>query len=367
MTVRICTSLIPAGLFLLFVSQTPIITLVKAEETAEAPGLRNTSECCAAGEALVFVADRGRKDFSWSEHPLLSQAEDLFLVNSTFDPPENEPDQIKGSIKLVKSRTMNTQELIEALSRDDSIIYAEPNYLLEFVCNGNCGDKNDPSCQKKDSGRTEDGQEAAYSQRISAEHEAAAIGQQASKEEADPDLKRGSHSNSVPKERSGKDPSLHEDGQEQKLAPSKFGPSSYIQGQIPDMTEWQWGNWNNGNLAGTWTHSGTVDIQHSKWKTQEELPEYVVAVFDSGIDETNPGLANVLWTGDVFGPGGDSHGFYLSSSSDCTSTTGLNSAHGSHIAGIIAAQANGQGTSGISSNVKLMSLRTDETFASVFS
>ncbi|MCF0260928.1 MAG: S8 family serine peptidase, partial [Erysipelotrichaceae bacterium] len=91
-------------------------------------------------------------------------------------------------------------------------------------------------------------------------------------------------------------------------------------------------------------------VQYDAWKTQEkeDLKEYVVAVLDDGIDETNPDLAGVLWNGEVFDKGGDSHGFYsgnlIPGMSPGTSTTGLTGLHGTHVAGIIASDWNGQGT-----------------------
>ncbi|MCF0259573.1 MAG: S8 family serine peptidase, partial [Erysipelotrichaceae bacterium] len=157
----------------------------------------------------------------------------------------------------------------------------------------------------------------------------------------------------------------------QELAPSNWGPSGFSEEHIPDMTEWQWSNYNKGNLNGSYQHEGSSDIQYEAWKTQEKenIKEYVVAVLDDGIDETNPDLAGVLWNGEAFDKGGDCHGFFPGEfrpgAMPGTSTTGLYDYHGTHVAGILASDWNGQGISGAAPNVKLMSLRHQDSLATI--
>ncbi|MCR4710490.1 MAG: S8 family serine peptidase [Clostridiales bacterium] len=98
----------------------------------------------------------------------------------------------------------------------------------------------------------------------------------------------------------------------------------------------------------------------SGWsKLTGEEDEVVVAVIDSGINLEHEDLVNVLWTnpGDI-GLSGE-HGYnFAKNSSDIMDENG----HGSHCAGIIAAQANnGKGVAGVASGakVKIMALSTD--------
>lgn len=79
--------------------------------------------------------------------------------------------------------------------------------------------------------------------------------------------------------------------------------------------------------------------------------DVVVAVIDTGIDLTHPDLAANLWTNGADG----SHGF------DAITHTNVpqdDHGHGTHVAGIIAAQgANGQGGVGVAYNAQLMAIK----------
>lgn len=93
----------------------------------------------------------------------------------------------------------------------------------------------------------------------------------------------------------------------------------------------------------------------------EGWDDVVVAVIDTGINPQHEDLKNVLWRnpGNLGLPGnaGDPGYNFLEGSSDVTDTFG----HGTHVSGIIAAQANNTaGIAGIASgiNVKLMILST---------
>ena len=93
----------------------------------------------------------------------------------------------------------------------------------------------------------------------------------------------------------------------------------------------------------------------------EGWDDVVVAVIDTGINPQHEDLKNVLWRnpGNLGLPGnaGDPGYNFLEGSSDVTDTVG----HGTHVSGIIAAQANNAaGIAGIASgiNVKLMILST---------
>ena len=378
----VCAALFSSGLILPSITQTPMIKKVRAEEIKEKTEKLLQTGDYVKGEALVFERDSEMTaDFSGSDE-LLSQAEEIFEVETGTDRPEKtlsaseaerkkeEPVKTKGTIKLVKSSTRSTKELIETLLEDPRVVYAEPNYILDEsseeknmdrletliqkVSSENEAAENDSSCHKaqEDEKSCKNGDEPVNEE---------AKNEETASDPADASEPEGDQQNLL------KDRLQKKEAEDQKLTPSNFGPSAYTPGQIPDMTGWQWANWNNGSMAGTYTHSGTVDMQYSEWKSQtrEEMPEYVIGVLDTGIDETNPDLAEVLWTEKAFDAGGDSHGCNMSSMVDGTSTTGLTDEHGTHVAGIIAGQWNGQGISGTASNVKLMSLRYNKNFGSI--
>ncbi len=114
------------------------------------------------------------------------------------------------------------------------------------------------------------------------------------------------------------------------------------------------------------------------WQQGGEMGEVIVAVIDSGIDYEHPDLAGQLWANsaemegragvdddgngyidDRFGwdftdaPGTSGEGDFLQRDADPRDESG----HGTHVAGIIAAAANGRGMVGVAANARLMVLR----------
>ncbi len=95
----------------------------------------------------------------------------------------------------------------------------------------------------------------------------------------------------------------------------------------------------------------------------------VVAVIDSGVDETNPDLAGMLWDEGEEHPeltalGGDAHGISTGPGMTSTAPVSAEQGHGTHVAGIIAAEWDGGGVSRVAPNVKIMSARSEVDAAS---
>lgn len=94
-------------------------------------------------------------------------------------------------------------------------------------------------------------------------------------------------------------------------------------------------------------------------------PDVVVAVIDSGVDFTHPDLSSAIWNNPADPPDGvdndgnglidDSHGWnFASNSNDLRDIA----AHGTHVAGIIAAtRNNATGIAGVASGVKIMAIQ----------
>lgn len=146
---------------------------------------------------------------------------------------------------------------------------------------------------------------------------------------------------------------------------------------------YQWDMVNNGDMFTVNDAGETVgksaagaDVQVAKaWEKCTGDPSIVVAVLDEGVDFTNPELQPNMWTNpgetvyggnyDADGNGypGDRHGFNFVRNIGLITTDDVNdSGHGSHVAGVIAAQNNnGFGISSIaggtpdSPGVKIMS------------
>ncbi len=134
----------------------------------------------------------------------------------------------------------------------------------------------------------------------------------------------------------------------------------------PDLTAFQWGERNDGHWVGS--SSAGIDIGYSAWDATAGVSDGpVIAIIDTGVDETNPDLTNKMWRSGMNYPslvalGGDECGW--TAMPDTTSTTGLTMNHGTHCAGAVAAEWNNQGTSGVSQNARIMSLAPSGMMAS---
>lgn len=142
--------------------------------------------------------------------------------------------------------------------------------------------------------------------------------------------------------------------------------------EIPDYTDEQWYyNSENGAHFPGWNTYDEEDGSPVRNVPQVDGEDVVVAVLDGGIDYNHEDLKNVMWTGgdlealkDFGGSiyGYDAVGRYKDGEvrhDDPMDEEG----HGTHIAGIIAAEWNHFGVSGALNGVKLMAVRTSSRSA----
>jgi subtilisin family serine protease len=152
----------------------------------------------------------------------------------------------------------------------------------------------------------------------------------------------------------------------------------------------QWGLHNGGQAhslsdpppaAATGTPDADADVADA-WATQDGDPSTVIAFLDSGIDVTHPDLDGNLWVnpGDptVDGVDNDANG-YVDDVNGCDLTDricapltlldppdpGLNYAHGTHVAGIAAAEYNQTpptGVAGVCPQCRIMTLKVGDAF-----
>lgn len=109
------------------------------------------------------------------------------------------------------------------------------------------------------------------------------------------------------------------------------------------------------------TTNPAVDINAAKaWESTATASEPVVAVLDSGVDYNHPDLQDKMWTADAALQakiGGGKYG-YNAIDKDETDPMDTDIGHGTHCAGIIAAQwNNSKGGAGVSQNAKIMAVR----------
>ena len=248
----------------------------------------------------------------------------------------------EGRLVLVRDEGKTTEQIIEELMADDRVVFAEPNYLVE----SSDGESASP-----------DGEDDAQ---VPATSQDDAQDPVASQDET------GIETDSSTVARSSETVTYGADAS----------------GSAPDLTSFQWAYRNDGSFAGV-AEDEAVDLEYQAWKDAAEsgnwagaaagssLEEVVVAVIDDGVDASNPDLASVMWDGgdavSYENPGGatDEHGF--SACPDGSSTEGITNGHGTHVAGIIAAAWNDQGTSGLAPNAKIMSVRHNNTVSSMLS
>jgi subtilisin family serine protease len=112
-------------------------------------------------------------------------------------------------------------------------------------------------------------------------------------------------------------------------------------------------------------HLAAVQPERTPERTPERIP--VVAVFDGGVDYTHPDLDDSMWVnpGEVAGNGldddgngvvDDVHGFNVGDGSG-DPLRGAGVAHGTHVAGLIGAEDNGVGVTGLAAgHARILSL-----------
>lgn len=130
--------------------------------------------------------------------------------------------------------------------------------------------------------------------------------------------------------------------------------------------KYQWGLYNRENASNPSNAANPAVDGHfkeawSKSTTPSENP--VVAVIDSGVDYNHPDLKEVMWNDGETIPalkemGGGTYGYNARSPvENSRDPMDQDVGHGTHCAGIIAAEWNSEGVAGVNPNVEIMALR----------
>ena len=326
-----------------------------AEEPVEAASSASASADLEPGtyvehEAIAYVvgdAGSGAGLFSFGGD-VLSGAEDLMDVDADTaaealsDDGEDAASADEGRLVLVRDESKTTEELIAALEADERVVFAEPNLTVEV-----------PEEDAEDLAAAVDlALEDELSESQGASGDAAADDGTA----ADGDTPAGD---------AAADGDTPADDAPAAEGSDMFGEDK-PDSAAADLTDYQWGFDNKAD-----GDDGTVDMRSSEWDSQnpnENLDEVIVAVIDSGVDASNPDLAPVMWdeglTSDIEQTGGeDEYGFSTVTDGGASSTEQVTNFHGAHVAGIIGAAWDGKGISGMASNVRIMSVRHNDTLS----
>ncbi|MCD9024089.1 S8 family serine peptidase [Cohnella silvisoli] len=133
--------------------------------------------------------------------------------------------------------------------------------------------------------------------------------------------------------------------------------------------EEQWGLLNNGQNIGFQAGSAGVDIDAvNAWNVTTGSSSVLVGVLDTGIDMTHPDLAANIYThtaeipdngidDDGNGYIDDVHGYDFANEDATVFDSSSDDKHGTHVAGIIAAEANDVGVRGVAPGVSLLPLK----------
>lgn len=142
--------------------------------------------------------------------------------------------------------------------------------------------------------------------------------------------------------------------------------------KIADMTDYQWGNRNTNKTLMTPEKSLNLDFDISppSWETSRtdssmKNAKGTVAVVDTGIDYNHPDLKNIMRNDMTnYVSYGGAYGYTAYEGYDPTDPMDDHS-HGTHCAGIIAAEWNEYGISGVTSGVKLVAVKAGNADGSI--
>lgn len=333
-----------------------------AEEPVEAasPASASASVDLESGtyvehEAIAYVvgdAGSGAGLFSFGGD-VLSGAEDLMDVDADTAAEalsDDGEDAVsaraasadEGRLVLVRDESKTTEELIAALEADERVVFAEPNLTVEVP-------EEDAEDAEDLAAAVDLALDAELPESRDASGDAAADGTAADGETA-------------------ADEAVADGDTPADDAPAAEGSDTFGEDKpdsaAADLTDYQWGFDNKAD-----GDDGTVDMRSSEWDSRtpdEDLDEVIVAVIDSGVDASNPDLAPVMWdeglTSGIERTGGeDEYGFSTVTDGGASSTEQVTNFHGAHVAGIIGAAWDGEGISGMASNVRIMSVRHNDT------
>lgn len=293
-------------------------------------------------------------------------------------------DDVNVDVWLVASKTATTEEMLQALKEADDpcILDASPNYKYALDDLGESesatanSEKSDVAGEEgttdADTGTENQIDEAATQE----SDESPATGADGTSEDVGgetADNDQSADSQNTPEisalNSSVASATTTSSGSSSSKAASYFTPTAPTDiTKSADATGYQWAYNSNVRYAKS-LYNTLASIGDSSWNTSPVNSAGVIAVVDSGIDYSHPDLSGSMFDMRPYlsQTGGNRYGY---NSMDPTESARDNNGHGTHVAGIIAAQTNGYGVSGVSRGAKLISVkaadsRGDLTTASV--
>ncbi len=315
---------------------------VEGEVVAVVYGATDSSDLLAGSEDLL--------EASASSASLVLDEGDSEAVAAAVSDSEDGSGQTEEpsvQIVMVKKEGASTKDLLQQLAQDTRVVSAEPNYVIQTTDfesdDGTVNDAGTTVGTEGDQGADGDSGEASNGSESNVSNEANQNDESASGENAialasDGSSDQGSNGT-------------------YQFEPSK--PSQIASGAMPNITDYQWGNTGGaGNVLTGSKESGT-DAQVPGWNQSADNAGGIVCTVDTGIDYNHPDLKDnmVDLSSYVDKIGGGKYGINTSNDGSDESNPMDVSGHGTHVAGIIAAQWDDYGTSGAAKGVQLMSVK----------
>ncbi len=245
-------------------------------------------------------------------------------------------------IVLVKKEGVSTRDLLQQLAQDARVVSAEPNYVIQIadsgVSKGTISDQGtDGDNGNSVNGDSLEGNASAVSDEYAQDHEPNA----------------GENAIAL-----ASDEGSDQDADDTyRFEPSK--PSQIASSDMPDITNYQWGNTGGADNVLTGSKENGSDAQVPGWNEDADNADGIVCTVDTGIDYNHADLKDNMvdlsaYAGKI---GGGKYGINTSNDGSDENDPMDVSGHGTHVAGIIAAQWDGNGTSGAAKGVQLMSVK----------
>jgi len=277
-------------------------------------------------------------------------------------------------VALVQRDGMSVADLVAALKSLDFVECAQPNYVTTEDALAAADDESTIASVKEAAATAKSDIDATASSSTSTStsandrHSSSNATSSTSTNTSSKDVSSSSASTTSPNAPSSSSATTTSASIPQTLVTQPLASGSSITNDT--YNSMQWGLSGTGSeIAGSTEGIGYATALAKDTPSTTTKDSAVVAVMDTGVDYTNPDLAGIMWTdpGTIgLGPA-DSHGYNgVTGAYDCKPEPGA--LHGTHCAGIVAAQTNNNAgvasASGANGHTQLMGLRheTDDGY-----
>ncbi len=237
---------------------------------------------------------------------------------------------------LVKQEGMTTEQILRELANDSRVVWAEPNYTGSLSDGDSAAAANDAN------------KEAVASSVASATASGNGNSEVATAGESGTGGADGNADGNTDGEPAG--------DKVEGVTPDESTPVQ--ESELADGTSLQWGYADSDTSAYGSLHKEDFDVNLGGWNDTFAINSAgVIAIVDTGVDYTNPDLADVMldMNSYISQVGGDQYGYNATGDGG---DSGDVFGHGTHCAGIAAAAWNGYGVSGAANGAKLLSVRS---------